>query len=213
MAISFPRTDIMTLVDYSADTAPPQLMSRQEFSRLSNGSTRGKDFGPALWMFSYATKPLPNDDASDFEAVLDSLDGVIQTFEVADLRRIYPRLYPTGACNDGILASVNSNNKALSLSGLAAGQVISRGDYLAFDYGDSRAYHRAVESVTANGSGLTAEFEVRPHIRPGWTLSPATPVKLKLPRAIATLVPGSVSSKPNGALHSVVSFQAMQFLV
>lgn len=213
MSISFPRTDIMTLVDYSADTTPPALTPRQEFSRQAGGATRGKDLGPALWVFSYVTKPLPNDDASDFEAVLDSLDGVIQPFEVCDLRRIYPREYPTGAsCNDGALASVNANNKALSLSGLVAGQIISRGDFLAFDYGDNRAYHRAAETVTADGTGLTPEFEVRPHIRPGWTISPATTVKLKLPRAIATLAPGSVSSRPNGGLHSVISFQAVQYV-
>jgi hypothetical protein len=164
-------------------------------------------------MFSFTTKPLPNDDATDFEAVLDSLDGVINAFEASDMRRLYPRMYPTGACNDGVLHSVNSNNKAMSISGLAPSQVISRGDFLAFDYNGSRAYHRAAESVTANGSGVTTEFEVRPHIRPGWTLSPATQVKLKLPRAIATLVPGSVSPQPSGALHTVVSFQALQSLV
>jgi hypothetical protein len=211
MAITFPRTDIMTLVDYSADTAPPQLVTRQEFSRQGSGRTIGKDFGSALWLVNYATKPLLNDDASAFEAVLDTLDGVVNTFEACDLRKIMPRFYPTGAgANDGTLLSVNANNKALALSGLAAGQVVSVGDYLSFTYGTNRALHRVAEAVTANGSGTTAQFEVRPHIRPGFTLTNA--VTLKNPRGIFTLVPGSVSSKPNGALHSVVSFQASQYI-
>jgi hypothetical protein len=202
----------MTMVDFSADTAPPQLVSRQETSRQGSGRTIGKDFGSALWLAGYVTKPLPNDDASAFEAVLDSLDGVIQTFEAADLRRVMPRLYPTGTgANNGTLLSVNANNKSLALAGLAAGQVVSVGDYLSFTYGSARALHRAVEGVTANGSGTTAQFEVRPYIRPGFTLTNA--VTLKTPSGIFCLVPGSVSSKPSGALHSIVSFQAMQYIV
>jgi hypothetical protein len=213
MTITFPRTDILTMVDYSADTKPLQLMSRQELSRTAGGQTIGKDFGPALWTAQFVTKPLPNDDASQFEAVLDSLDGVIQTFELADMRRLFPRIYPGGTgANDGVLLSVNANNKALALSGLVAGQVISVGDFLSFDYGGARALHRAVESVTANGSGVTGQFEVRPHIRPGWTLSPATAVKLKNPRGLFTLVSGSVTAQPNGSLHTVISFQAGQYL-
>lgn len=213
MTISFPRTDILTGVDYSADTKPLKLISRQELSRTAGGQTLGKDLGPAMWFADFVTKPLPNDDAVTFEAKLNSLDGVVQTFELADLRRLYPKGYPTGSgANDGALLSVNANNKALALSGLIAGQVINIGDFLSFTYGSSRALHQAVESVTANGSGVTAQFEVRPHIRTGWTLSPSTTVKLKNPRGIFTLVSGSVFAEPHGALHTVVGFQAGQHL-
>jgi hypothetical protein len=212
MAISFPRTDIMTMVDYSADTSPPQLVSRQEMSRQGSGRTIGKDFGSAFWLMSYVTKPLPNEDALVFESALDSLDGVIQTFEACDLRRTRPRQYPSGECNDAILSSVNPNNKSISLSGLAASQVVSSGDYLSFDYGSSRALHRVVETVTANGAGMTPQFEVRPHLRPGFTISPVTVVKLKNPRGLFSLVPGSVSASPHGGIHTIISFQAMQVL-
>lgn len=209
MAISFPLTDILS-VGFADQTF--QLQSRQELSRTAGGVITGKDLGPAIWLASYTTGPLANDDALAYEAKLNSLDGVIFTFEAADLRRPYPRAHPTGACNDGVLHSVNANNKAMSLSGLVAGQIVSAGDFLSFDYGDSRALHQAMETVTANGAGLTAEFEVRPHIRPSFTLSPATVVKLKQPRALMVLSPGSVSSRPNGGIHSVISFEAVQFL-
>lgn len=210
MTITFPRTDILTMVDYSADTSPFKLLQRQELSRTAN-KTIAKNLSSAIWMADFSTKPLPNDDASAFEAVMDSLDGAIQTFELADLRRLFPRLYPTGTgANNGVLLSVNANNKAIALSGLAAGQVVSVGDFLSFDYGTARALHRAVESVTANGGGTTAQFEVRPHLRPGWSLS-AT-VTLKNPRGVFSLVPDSVSARSSGALHTVVSFQAMQVL-
>lgn len=210
MAITFPRTDIMTLVEFTADAPTPQLVTRQEFSRQGSGRTIGKDFGSALWLLSFTTAPLLSNDASAIESALDTLDGVVNTFEACDLRKTMPRMYPTGAgANDGVLLSVNANNKALALSGLAAGQVVSVGDYLSFTYGGNRALHRVAEAVTANGSGTTAQFEVRPHIRPGWTLTNA--VTLKNPRGIFTLVPGSLSSKPSD-IFANVSFQAMQYI-
>lgn len=210
MSITFPRTDVLD-IDIADQTFGP-LMSRQEFgSRQANGTTYGKDFGSAIWPVSYTTGPLPNDDAVSYEALLNSLDGVIGIFEAYDMRRAYPRLYPNGTgANDGVLATVNANNKAITLTGLAANQVVSRGDYLSFTYGGSRALHQAMETITADGSGATGEFEVRPHLRAGFTTGAA--VNLKAPAGLFSLVPGSVQTKSNGALHTVVSFQAMQQL-
>ena len=211
MTISFPLTTIMSATSFEDQRF--QLVSRQEISRLSVGKSVGKDLGPALWTASYTTIPMLNDDALAYEAALESLDGLVQTFEAYDKRRVYPRSDPTGATyNDGVLVSVNANNKKLALSGLIASQVVSAGDYLSFSYGSSRALHRVVEGVTANGAGLTAEFEVRPHIRSGWVISPSTTVKLKAPSGIFMLVPGSVSISPVGGAYSKISFQAVQAL-
>jgi hypothetical protein len=209
VSVTYPRTDVLN-IDIADQTI--SLVSRQEFgSRSANGTTYGKDFGSALWTVGFTTGPIANDDAIAYEALLNSLDGVIGSFEAYDMRRAYPRMYPTGTgANNGVLASVNANNKAISLSGLVASQVVSRGDYLSFTYGTSRAFHQAVETVTANGSGVTGEFEVRPHLRPGWTLSPSTTVTLKAPSGLFSLVPGSVTARASGALHTVVSFQAVQ---
>lgn len=209
MAISFPRSDILTAVGFS----PPfafDLVSRQELSRLASGVSTGKDLGPALWFAAFATEELRNDDALDFAAMLDSLDGVINTFEAWDLRRPAPRAHGDGSAADGVLESVNANNKAVALSGLNAGQIVSRGDYLSFDYGANRALHRVAETVTANGSGLTPEFEVRPHLRPGWALTAG--VKLRAPRGIFTLMPGSVVPTQTRGTFGAVSFKIVQHL-
>jgi hypothetical protein len=215
MAISYPRTDIMSAVRWSDASSPLTLMERQEQSRTAGGITIGKDLGPALWMASLATAALTQAQALAFEAMLNSLDGVIQSFEVGDMRCAAQYLldYPTGNYADtGSLKTVNANNKALSLKGLPAGLKISAGSYLSFDYGTSRALHQIMESTTADGSGNTSEFDVRPFIRPGWTISPTTAVKLKNPRGIFKLLPGSVSSKMQGGANCVVSFQAVQYL-
>lgn len=181
-----------------------RLVTREEISRTAYGKTIGKRLGSAIWTVEYTTWPIPNDDALAFEAQLNSLDGVTGVFEAADLRRLEPRAYSNGGASDGEILTVNANNKAMSLSDLNAGQVVSAGDYLAF----GTAFHQVMQTVTANGSGTTAEFEVRPHIRPGWTVG--TVVKLSQPRCQFSLMPDSIQPRANGGLHTVISFKAVQ---
>jgi hypothetical protein len=209
MTITFPRTDIITSVRYADQSF--LLVSRQEMSGQANGVVRGKDLGSALWQSSYTTVEMLNRDALAFEAALNSLDGLTNAFEAGDLRNRYPRNYPTGVFTDsGVLATVGANNKSLSISGLPASFVISAGDYLQFDYGSSRALHQVCETVTANGSGLSPVFEVRPHIRPGFSISSA--VKFKNPVGQFILQPNSISSTLNSKVTSVVTFKAIQYL-
>src|SRR5947209_7413465 len=132
MAITYPRTDILTPFYFSSQAF--RLVSRQDLSRLASGRVIGKDFGPALWLADIATVAIPNDDALTFEAKLNSLDGVINAFEAGDIRRPYPKAFANGVFSDtGVLASVDTSNKAMSLSGLPAAFALSVGDYLSFD--------------------------------------------------------------------------------
>lgn len=212
MAITFPLTELMDLCEYSPEGQPWELGRRQEFSRTAGGRTIGKDLGGPLWAGGFSTIPLHVDDMLDVEAVLNSLDGVIGTFEARDLRRDYPRLHADGNFNDtGTIFSVTSN-KAISLAGLDIGFTVSRGDYLHFDHGGNRYLLQAMESATATSGGVTPEFEVRPHLPAGLPLSPAIPVTLKKPSAICSIVPGSISKRMISGIHGVVSFQAMQVL-
>lgn len=205
--ISFPRTDLFG-VGYSDQDF--DLPDRQELGgRRPNGEAYGVDYGSALWMASWTTEPLLNARAVAFETDLKTLRGVVHTFEAIDLRRPAPL---TGAANDGVLASVGSDNKSLSLSGLAAGQTLSKGDYLSFDYGVNRALHRLEEDVVANGSGITAVFPVQPFLRPGWTVGAA--VNLRAPRGVFKLLPGTdaVQRRMTMGKFTTVSFRAVQHL-
>ena len=212
MAISFPRTDIMSLCYYSAQSEPWELQLRQEYSRTAGGVTIGKDFGTGLWKGGFTTSPLFIDDMVDFEAALNSLDGVINTFEAYDLRRPYPKANPTGAFSDTGTIYAVSGAKALRLTGLDTAQVISRGDYLSFDYGGNRYLHQAMETVTAI-SGVTPFFEVRPYLKTGLVLSPAIAVKLKKPSAVCTLVAGSIQKRMTDGMYGSVTFQASQVIL
>lgn len=213
MVVAFPRSDVFSGVRFAPDGYRFQLMQRQEFSRQANGITRGKDFGSALWIANYSTLPLDIDDALDFEAILNSLDGVLGSFYAGDLRRPYPRLDPKGEAIAGSNPQISwfgVNGKSLALSGLPPGYVLSRGDYLSFDYGagPSRAYHQVMEPATADGSGETGGLELRPHIRPGAIVGAS--VTLAKPTAVMSLLPGSIEQRMIDGINTVISFQAIQ---
>jgi hypothetical protein len=204
VAISFPRTDIFAPYYFSAQSF--RLVSRQETSTQASGVVRGKDLGSALWVGDWTTIVLTNADAVAFEAKLNSLDGAILPFTAGDVRNPYPRLYADGVFTDsGTLYSVATDNKTITLGGLASGFTVSAGDYLSFAYGTSQALHQVVETAVA-----ATGFEVRPHIRPGFTTGAA--VTLKRPTANFTLLPGSVQTQSQGPVDSVVSFKAIQYL-
>lgn len=203
-----PRNDVLS-VDFTDQTF--KLIERQEYSRSANGVTYGKSMGSSLWQGRWVTAPLYHDDALDYEAILRSLDGVIGTFYGHDLRRPYPRAHADGVfADDAEIAALGVDGKSMALDGLSAGFILSRGDYLAFDYGSARALHQAMESVVADGTGTTPSFEVRPHIRQGATLGAG--VTLKRPSAIFALLPGTLETTVSG-MTSSVSFEAIQVIL
>lgn len=209
MTITFPRTDVLTAVGF-ANQQNFLPVPRQELGpQQANGVAYAIDFGSALWAAGYTSEAMLNDDAVDYEALLNSLDGVIQRFEAFDKRRPGPRMHKDGSANNGVLLTINDNSKAISLSGLKANQIVSRGDYLSWDYGTNRALHQASETIVANGDGVTAEFEIRPHVREGVALGAA--VNMRAPRGIFAILPSSVSSTTSGPL-TTITFQIGQVI-
>jgi hypothetical protein len=210
VAIVFPRTDVMGFCGYTPEATPLRLLSRQDLSFEASGVSHGKDYGPGLWLGDFVTEGLSHRRATEFQAIMHSLDGVIGSFEACDLRKPYPAAYPTGAFDDAAtLAAVAG--RAMRLDDLAPGFVLTTGDYLSFDYGDDdelRALHQVMETVTADGGGLTPLFEVRPAIRPGYTIGAA--ITLKNPMGIFRLMPDSVVPRMMSATQTQIAFKAVQ---
>lgn len=211
MALSFPVVGLMEKIQ---DIEPLKLFERQELSRDASGVTYGKSLGSSLWMGSWTTKPLRHDDAIDFEAMLATLDGVINPFYGEDVRRRYPKLYPTGSFDDSAAAihTLFSDGR-IRIDGLPAGFVISRGDYFEFDYGipANRALHQASETVTCDGAGLSPLFAVRPHIRQGAAVDDL--VSFKRPQGIFTLEPDSIEKRVVGMTHTQISWKGIQTIL
>lgn len=215
MALSFPLSTTAFFDLLKVRAVSPYLEFQQELSRQGSGGVIAKDLAPALWKADVSTVPLNDDDFNDIEAMIESLQGSINTFYLYDTKRRYPKSDPTGSIvgsNTVQINSVGGDNKSLTLKGLPASYTISRGDRFSFDYGGtpSRAYHRALETVVANGSGVTPSFMVSPYLRPGAAADQV--VTLKIPTALMQIVPGSHRASPELPFSSI-SFTCSQIIV
>lgn len=196
-----------------------RLDDGDEQSPLASGVIITRNLRPPLWSLSARSRLLKPNTLAAWQARIESLENGKLLFWGYDRNRFYPILYPKGAWPTGgsfsgttaRILTVNANNKALSLDSLPAGYVVSAGDLISWTYNSTQyAMHRVVESATANGSGVTPEFEVRPHIR---SSAPATTaVAVKRPACQMKIVPGSLQTDVNDIGWGTITFQAVQTL-
>lgn len=202
------------LADFPGWVTGFDLMSRQEQSRSSAGVTYVKELGPPLWTLKAQSKVLSPNTLDHWRARLKVLEGGLYTFLGYPLSRVYPATYPkgswpTGGSFDGVSASlsaVNANRKAVRIDDLPAGFRFVVGDYLAI----GTDLHQVVDNATADGSGLTPEFEVRPHIWPGVAAPGADPVSVYRPACVMAIVPGSISTDASLSGWGSVAFEAIE---
>lgn len=193
------------------------LQEHQEASLTGGGDFLVADLAPRLWRGDVTLIRMSHDDAAAVQALVESLDGSLNAFNLYDPRKKYPRADPSGSLVSGstpTISSLSGNSKGLAISGLPAGYALSGGDMFSFIYGSGtqrRALHRIVSPVTANGSGVASGVEVRPHFRPGV----ATGIELEFikPMARVRIVPGSFEpGTARGMITEGMSFQAQQVI-
>jgi len=205
MAISFPNDDLMAEGRYRSQTFRP--LRRDELSRQQNGVIRGRVLGTPLWFARFTTVRMDRYTARSFEALLNSVDGVTNPIYVYDWRAKFPAAYPnSGFTDSGEIGSLPSTT-SLTLKSLPADFEITRGDMFHFNDGSQRSLHQAVESVTANGSGVTAEFEVRPAL-PGFAAVDKA-VTFKRPSCRMVIVPDSVEIETEDDF-TTITYSAIQ---
>lgn len=169
-----------------------------EMSESGAGDLLTADIGERLWQGEVTLGKITRDEDADAITLIDAL-RTGRSFCVFDVRRPYPRADWLGAVLGASAVTIHalpSNNRQVRLTGLPAGYVLRRGDYLGWDYGTNpvrRALHKVVDdTITADGSGTTAAFEVLPNVREGATVG--TAVRLTRPWCTAIIVPGSVTT-------------------
>lgn len=181
MTLSYPYSKATFADVLKIKSAVFQPSYGQEYSGQASGVLRVKDLRPALWKADVTTVTMRFDDANDVQALLEGLDGSIQTFYLYNPMRPYPK---TGVVTNSSTVKINTlstNGISLSLNGLPSRKVITRGDMLSFSYGSrpSIALHRVLETVTASSLGVTPSFQVSNGIRTG--ASTGTSVVLNKP--------------------------------
>lgn len=205
MAITYPIDIIPELegIGWSTDF---NLLYRQEQSRHASGRTRIREYGTPLWQATYTTKNLSPNNLDIWKARLNSLENGLNTFYASPMSRCWPINHPNGQgliLNSPKVKTKNLNNKAISLSGVN-GLNLSIGDYISIN----DLLYTVMESVIANSSGDTIEFEVRPFLSVSITEEDA--VRIRSPRTIMTLVPNSVNTAVGLNGRGSVSFQGIE---
>lgn len=211
MAITYPLP--ITFIDsLKLNDAAFTLEFGQDVTGLASGLILGKDLRPALWKFEGQTIPHRNNLVPALEAKFRSMKGVIKTFLVYNPMAPYPYADPTGSIigsNNVQVSSVTVASSTVAFKGLTAGYVLTAGDYFSVSYSSGKiGFHQLLESVTANGSGVTAAVEVTPPLRTGIAADDA--VTLKKPYAEMRLEPNSVQPSAVGVMHTRFSFKAVQ---
>lgn len=214
MTLSFPlsRLEFFSLLPISEFTM--DLPETVEVSQSAGGELFAANLGARLWRGTVTLGRLTYAEAGEVEGLIDVLREAGNTFLAYDTRRPYPLASGVSAGGAVSIRTLNGNNRGLSLQGMPAGYVLTRGDYLEFDYGASpqrKALHRILEGTVANGSGNTVAFDVTPNIRPGAVVGAS--VNLTRPAFKAQIVPGSVNKgSARRGISEGISFAFQQTL-
>jgi hypothetical protein len=217
MAQSFPLPLATFAGKYRIDSMTFDLSESRSISQTGAGEILTADNGARLWTGSVQMTARSHDDSADAEAMLSILRETGASFMMADLRRPGPRADADGVwlgTATPVLAAIATNNRDISISGLPAAYVLSRGDMIAWTYLTSPvryALHRIVTGGAANGTGLCTGIEVTPRVRSGVTIGSA--VTLIRPTCKAIIVPGTVApGNRNLTATSSIAFRFTQTL-
>jgi hypothetical protein len=209
MSITYP---IDLLPGFPGWTTGFDLRWRQEQSTQASGRILVKDFGSPLWTLRATSKVLSPNNLDYWRARLTALENGLQQFRGYPMSRCFPQAYPNGSWPSGgaflgdnaVLASIATDRKSISVSALPPGFKLSIGDYVSLA-GD---LHQVMEDATADVGGVTALFEVRPHIWPDRIAGDAASVMQ--PNCLMAIIPGSVSSDTDLTGRGSVAFQAIE---
>ena len=186
-----------------------------ETSGLGTGETLEAELSPPLWRADCESVPMPNAAANQLMARFYLLNGGQQSFYLSNPIAKYPQSDPTGSILGASavkVKSVSSDKSSLAFKSLPNGYVLTIGDMVAVDYGSParRALFIICASGNANGSGDTAELEVRPYVRAG--IAADASVYFAKPAAKVRLLPDTLKMSQVTPRHSTISFSARQTL-
>lgn len=190
------------------------LQSVQQLSRLGSGDVIAADLAPPCWMAEMTLVNMDHNDAKALQAQFEALEGSKQPFYLHDPRCAYPARDPNGyiiGAATPTVASVASNNREMTITGLPGGYVLSAGDMFHVDYGPSNKYRflgRVITGGIAAGGTMTIEF--RPPVTITNMLNGKT-VRLVRPSAKMRLLPDAYDAgTTRQVLTSGMSFRASQ---
>ncbi len=194
MSLTFPLVqadfiDLLMVGSFAIDCP-----ERVETSVTAGGDRLDREIGPRLWQGSISLGRMTPAEAAEAAALIDLVRGAGASFLIHDLHRPYPAGDPAGMILGAAaptVSAIDPDRRTLTVGGLPAAYVLSRGDLLGLSYGAAplrRTLHRIVTGGIASGAG-SVSIEVVPAL-PTPILTGA-PVELSRPAITARIVSGS----------------------
>lgn len=142
--------------------------------------------GP-LWEVSVALSPRRCADAAEISAKIEAMDGGRRSMLFAD--GLYKPAAGGAPGGSVTVNSISADRTAIALAGLPASYRVTAGDRMSIAWGSGRFFFaRFAETVTANGSGVTAQIAIMPYLPQGIVTGAA--VEMARPRLKAIVPPG-----------------------
>jgi hypothetical protein len=191
------------------ETASFELSRNVSINRLASGQTQVREVGRPRWTATYTTVPLLAEQAAQWKAFWDSLQGGLNRFTAYDPDQQRPASsLPAGAVPTAATVASKGTN-TVSLSGLPSGYVLSAGDMFSEVEGSKRALYRIITPAT--GSSVTVQVEPIPNANQ--MVNPSgNAVEFFRPICIMVPVPGSWSYEARGGTLSPAKFSGVEVL-
>lgn len=197
MALTFPLSLAQFFTGLAKVSYALRLDEAVQFNETQGGESVAADFGARLWRADLTVRANTYLTLDRVVAKAELLQQAAASVMIGHAWRVGPQGDPTGSILGAAtptITNVNANNRDVTVSGLPVGYVLNEGDLLSFAYLSSPtryAFHRLMNTVTANGSGVAGSVELSPAVRPG----ASTPFSINLlnPAFKAVYVPGSYS--------------------
>ncbi len=187
------------------------LDAPQGLDRTRGGSTIVSRYGDLLWRGTITIPPASTADAASTLALLEYVYSSMEPFLAYDTAKPGPRMDPTGAliaASTPLVRTVASDRRTMTLKGLPAGYILSRGDLIGVAYSGRRWLGRVFSvAVTAAGNGNTPDIALSMPLPVG--IGPDNAVTLYKPAIkVKLLEPSFGSAAP--LISSGISFQFQQ---
>lgn len=215
MAVTYPYALSVLADRLRIATVSWHIKRNDELSGIGSGQVWQAELASPLWMADIALAPVKGAAAEQVAALVRKLHGSQEQFLLYHPCMRFPQADPTGAVLGAATVQINSisaNRDAISLKGLPAGYTLTLADKMSVAYGSSPvryAFLEASENAVANGSGVTPEFAIFPHVPAA--LAANLTVVLKNP-SCKMFIPPDGFSAPSHSAHwaSGMTIRALQ---
>lgn len=211
MAITYPYA-VATLADRLAiESVTWDIARSDEISGTGNGDVWQAELADPKWTADVKLTINEHDGAKQIAALIRKLHGAQESFFLFDPLSPYPQSDPDGSILGASTVQVHTGGtNTIRLKGLPAGYVLTLGDKLQIVFSSTQHYFGEFsETITADGSGVTAAVEVFPHLPSGIAADDA--VTLVKPACKGFIVPGSHNpGTGQGPLTNGAGFKFME---